>query len=172
MNIHPIFVHFPIALLTMYALLELVRFKQILRLQYFFYIKATLVIIGTIIAFITLQTGELAEKVVNGSLIRLLIERHSTFADISTYIFLFIALIYMLVWLKDTPLKSKITHSGFHKAYEVAETNAEALLGSWFTPLVAFLGLVAITITGALGGAIVYGPSIDPFVKIIYNLVM
>jgi len=34
----------------------------------------------------------------------------------------------------------------------------------------ALIGLAAIVVTGALGAAIVYGPDIDPFVKIIYSL--
>ena len=36
--------------------------------------------------------------------------------------------------------------------------------------LASALGLVAVTITGALGGALVYGPDVDPFVSLIYRL--
>ena len=48
MNIHPLLVHFPIALLTIYSLLELVPFKQIYRQSYWFYTKAIILIIGSI----------------------------------------------------------------------------------------------------------------------------
>ena len=40
MNIHPIFVHFPIALLTLYSLAELIRWRRITELAYWFYVKA------------------------------------------------------------------------------------------------------------------------------------
>ena len=36
--------------------------------------------------------------------------------------------------------------------------------------LIALVGIVVITITGALGGAIVYGPEVDPIVSVIYHL--
>jgi len=41
------------------------------------------------------------------------------------------------------------------------------------TPIVyvlAIAGIIAITFTGALGAAIVYGSDVDPIVKIIYGL--
>jgi len=34
----------------------------------------------------------------------------------------------------------------------------------------ALIGAVCLTITGALGGAMVYGPTSDPFVSFIYTL--
>ena len=46
MNLHPIFVHFPIALFTLYALLECARFKKLQEQTYYFYLKAFLVITG------------------------------------------------------------------------------------------------------------------------------
>ncbi|MEK7110290.1 MAG: hypothetical protein AAB759_00205 [Patescibacteria group bacterium] len=39
MNIHPAFVHFPIALLTIYAVLELARFRFFTARPYWFHLK-------------------------------------------------------------------------------------------------------------------------------------
>lgn len=44
------------------------------------------------------------------------------------------------------------------------------VLRSPFLPFLALIGLIAITMTGALGGAIVYGPNVDPVVKFVYSL--
>jgi hypothetical protein len=38
--------------------------------------------------------------------------------------------------------------------------------------LLALLGLVLITITGGLGGAMVYGPNADPFFKPVFELLI
>ncbi len=168
MNIHPLFVHFPIALLSIYSIIELLRVKQLTRLPYLFYIKGFLVILGTLASFVTMQTGEWAA----GNSFSEIVEKHEFFAGVSTYTFAIIAIAYALVWLKESPLKSKITHSMFRKIYEIAETNAESILRSPLVLVLALIGLVAITVTGALGGAMVYGPTVDPIVTFIYNLVM
>ncbi len=126
MNIHPLFVHFPIALLTLYALFEIFipikirAFKLLKKENTVFYkwlidpvwnsIKAFLVIAGTLIAFPTLQTGELAEEVFRDaatspelfhqSQVAQLIEVHSTFANITVGIFAVLAVAYIvrIVW--------------------------------------------------------------------------
>jgi len=38
--------------------------------------------------------------------------------------------------------------------------------------VLALAGLVAITVTGGLGGAIVYGPDADPFFKLVYHFIV
>jgi len=57
MNVHPIFVHFPIALLTIYALLELIQFKKVTSWNPWFYIKASFVVFGAIGTYAALFTG-------------------------------------------------------------------------------------------------------------------
>ena len=44
------------------------------------------------------------------------------------------------------------------------------VLESFIVALAALAGLIAISITGALGGAIVYGPDVDPVVSLVYHL--
>lgn len=43
---------------------------------------------------------------------------------------------------------------------------------SWILVVLALCGLVAVTVTGALGGAMVYGQDVDPVVNIIYRLII
>lgn len=48
-------------------------------------------------------------------------------------------------------------------------TKSEKIRGGWLMFVAALIGLWMVSITGALGGAIAYGPNIDPFVSIVYH---
>lgn len=169
MNIHPVFVHFPIALMTFYAICELLRFKKLTNTTYWFYVKAVLVIAGTLSAFLALNTGELAEHLADRGL-RPLIETHSAFASASTWIFGIISLLYLISWISRSELNQKILNSKIGSIWNKKVYWANKIINSWFIILLAFVGLCMITITGALGGAIVYGPNVDPIVSFIYHL--
>src|ERR1051326_6600291 len=118
LNVHPIFVHFPVALLTIYCLLEFVRLRKVTSQPYWFYIKAMFVIIGSLATAAALITGDMAEDIVAGS---------------------------------DRALR-----------HFIIETRLVILL--------AFVGLAVVTITGSLGGAVAFGPNIDPVVHFIYQM--
>jgi uncharacterized membrane protein len=171
MNIHPIFVHFPIALLTVYAVLELVRFNKITSQIYWFYVKASILFAGALGAFAALSTGDGAEQTIAKEL-RPLVEIHSTFAAISTWIFLFIGLVYIVLWINKTDWNQQLFDGRFSKIWGTLLNSATKMYESPFIIILAFLGLLSITMTGALGGAIVYGPNIDPVVSFFYHLVM
>lgn len=169
MDIHPIFVHFPIALLTIYAIAELIRFRKLINTIYWFYVKAILVIVGTLSAFLALNTGEGAEDSVSRSL-RPLVEMHSSFASVSTWIFGIIAIIYLISWINKSEFNQRIQASSIGNQLNKVVVIVNRILNSSFIILLALIGLVLITITGGLGGAIVYGPDIDPIVNFIYHL--
>lgn len=195
MNIHPIFIHFPIALLSLYAVLEIAiplkikafklfgwntlgassSFKKMYQLvinPVWNSIKAFLVIFGTLLAFPTLQTGEWAEEMYQGYATDIrafaesetgkLIELHSTFANLTVIIFSILAVGYLarILWTTYTLKLQK---------YTFIEAIPNIVLSSWVAPLLALAGIVAITITGALGGAIAHGPDTDPVVQMIYG---
>ncbi len=170
MNLHPIFVHFPIALLTIYAILELLRFKKLIALSYWFYIKATLVIVGSASSILALITGNIAEEGIPPGTLRDIVEIHSTFALSTLIIFGILALIYIVVWIDRENLGSRIALSPMGEAWNNIVKFAHRMFGSPFMPIMAIFGLIIITITGALGGSIVYGPETDPLVKLIYKL--
>ncbi len=164
LNIHPIFVHFPIALLMVYSVMEILRFKLVEKIilnQAFFYVKASFVIIGALMSYPTLVTGFIARKIVGGEG-NLLISTHAIFALATVFIFSILAVGYTVSWLKKLNLNVWPWLSRIQVF--IVETN--------FVLLLAVLGALALFITGALGGAIVYGPTADPASNFIYNLLI
>jgi uncharacterized membrane protein len=137
MDLHPIIVHFPVALLTLYAVFECIRFEKVLSKAYWFYVKAILAIFGSVASIAAFATG----PDVGGSA---LVQMHSNFALTTVLVFGLIALTYLLEWFKPSKYSLFIM-----RPYIII-------------PL-AVLGLVLVTVTGGLGGAIQYGTHFDPF---------
>lgn len=174
MNIHPLFVHFPIAFLILYAICELLRFKAFQSLPYWFYIKAILVIIGTAFAYIAIAAGEAAEHIVTKDkpFLKPLIEAHAGYAGASTLIFSVLAFCYLVAWLE------KIFGSAFFEnktlmaiTYFIIKVK-NLFIETKLVLLFALAGLITMIITGALGASIVYGPDADFIVKFIYTIII
>lgn len=164
MNIHPLFVHFPIGILVLYTAFEILRFKILTRQAYYFPLKAILVIAGTLTGLLTLSTGEMAEHIVLATEPgkKDLIEMHAMFGGATITLYAIIAGYYLAIWLKQA-------------GYFMGLVNKPLVLKlvKIISPLViplSVVGLVTITITGGLGASIVYGPEVDPFVTFIYHL--
>lgn len=188
MNLHPLFVHFPIALLVLYALIEvglplkirLYRLCKWERAPWFqsmlspvwVSIKSFLVIIGTVLAFPTLQTGEVAEHIYRQqalspesfiqSSIGRLIEMHGTFATLSVILFSILSVGYVARAVTQLP-------TTYHSFQHVCMYIQRIILHPIVRTLLALVGISLITITGALGGAIAHGPKTDPVVEMIYG---
>lgn len=167
MNIHPIFVHFPIALLTVYAIIELVRISKLQSKDSVFYVKCTLVVLGWIASIVAASTGEIAADIVGENR---LVETHAFYAGGSQIIFGVIAVWYILMFLEKEAIKIPFIETLIRPvlAFLIMISKKTQVC----IPILAFFGLMFITITGALGGAIVYGPDIDPIVRLIYTLIM
>lgn len=158
MNLHVIFVHFPVALLTIYAIMELARFRFLRSLPYWFYLKAALLILGELGALAALATGDAAEHLFRARPdLRPLIETHSTFGGITGAFFGALAILYLAAWFGKTRTSNRVTGI------------AERFLGSAWMILFGLIGLGLITVTGALGGTIAFGPDVDPLARFIYN---
>ncbi|MEK7494131.1 MAG: DUF2231 domain-containing protein [Patescibacteria group bacterium] len=166
MNIHPLFVHFPIGLLVLYAILEILPLMRWYPQAPWDAIKTILSIAGAAGAVAAFGTGEIAEKLLADESLEELIEVHSSFAAATTFIFGALAFSYFVRWL-----------SQHHQLFE-RRLRPLAFIGSiadiitkrTVAVLLALVGLIVLTITGGLGAAIVYGPEADPLVAIIYSL--
>lgn len=172
MNIHPIFVHFPVAFLTLYAVLEILRFKVLLKQSFWFYLKAVLVIVGVLGAAAALATGDLASEILLKQHRELhdLVEMHETFAGLTFVTFLVLASGYAILWVKQYNFAWLSRENFIGKAWKVKMYFGHLIAETPLVWILALVGLVSITITGALGGSIVYGHLGDPFTSFVYNL--
>ena len=149
-NVHPLLVHFPIALLTVYSFLEFVPIKKITNLSWWFYVKAAFLSLGVLLA---IPTG-FAGKIIEGQFREkhALVNLHSHFAIAASAVYALIALIYLLAFLSRSKTQIKLP------------------LPKIVIIILALVGLIIILITGALGGVIVYGANLDPFTAFVYHL--
>jgi uncharacterized membrane protein len=151
-NIHPIFVHFPIALLLIYSIIIILPLHHWLPKTNWKDIGNVLLILGFLGGAVSAATGETGEEIMGESK---LIEMHALFASLTLWIFgLLIAEVVLDIINKKIPLGSIKKYIGF-------------IIGVLGNPVVkiilAIVGLIVLTITGMLGGAIVYGTTADPF---------
>lgn len=166
MNIHPLFVHFPIALLVLYAVLEVLWFKTLKTQSWWWNIKALLLGIGVLGGFAALQTGEMAEELRERSQ---LIEVHSTYADVTVWIFGALAVMYIVAGIRMY-FGSYVQTGVVGRTFTFFSAIERVVVR--IVPLLACVGLVTLMVTGALGGAIVYGPDTDPVVSFIYSVII
>ncbi len=177
MNLHPVFVHFPVALLTVYALMELVRFKKVMSQPYWFYLKAVFLTIGGLGALLALYTGDMARSAVRqGDFVvainnfKQVLNVHENFAHLSVAIFGLLAASYLFLWLQRENFSAFAEKINLGALWKLLLKFARFFVETRFVIFMALAGLICITITGGLGGVMVYGTSADPFFGIIYHL--
>ena len=165
-NIHPILVHFPIALLTLYAALELVptRWFNI----DLFTTKSILIILGGLSLLAARQAGDLARHLVADPSLAPLIHKHESYANISTAIFGIIAAGYVFAIIKVWIRKNNFNQ--FTQLLQPVFYLQSLLTETFLVKVLAIAGFAALLITGALGGSIVYGHDSDFFTNFIYHL--
>ncbi|HRH93384.1 MAG TPA: hypothetical protein PKV72_02525 [Candidatus Peribacteria bacterium] len=171
MNIHPLVVHFPIALLCLYSALEVV--KHFTKAPYWTQVRAVLVITGTAGAFASLQTGEIAEELFGataGSQAHDVLEMHSLFATVTTWVYAVLAASYVLLWLKQNPSVRKLVPQAAVPPLRYLVSIAKIVLRTPIAPILAVLGFVGLGIVGALGATLVYGPDFDPMTSLVNKM--
>ncbi len=166
MNFHPMLVHFPIALLTLYTLCELFRVKRLQENKSFQTVKKTLVIVGAITAIVARQAGEMVEEMFENGPDGNLVEMHALFGNATTIIFCLIAGAYII----ELSRMRNVQTAWAIQVYGALRYISLSILRPAIVMIFAFAGLFAITIAGALGGAIAHGPDVDPFVSFIYGI--
>ena len=166
-NIHPVVVHFPVALLTLYSLLEIATLFWRERTKKLQQTKLFLLFVWTVGTFFALQSGEMAQDYL-GIKNSDLVHTHEEYAEktYSTYIALsiyYILLIAQSYWLQKYLPENiqKWTLSFLNRPYL-----------RYFIIIGAALGLVLLTITWALWWAISQWPDADPMVQFIYDIVI
>lgn len=172
MDLHPIFVHFPIALLVVYGIMEIFLPAKFNNVREWVWVRFAMLFIGVGGAFIALQTGEVARKAYKGSA---LVHMHSFWANASTWAFGIILACYIVKLLEEKYLSfislQKITeHKAITPVWRFLVKIQNRIFNTVIVKIIALFGFIAISITGALGGAIVYGPNVDPVVKWVYSL--
>ena len=164
-NIHPLFVHFPIALLFIYSLLKIVPFGKWFGNVAWKHIERVMLFVGVLFAMVASSTGEMAEHLMKGN--RTLIHAHSMFADITVFVYGLI-LVASLAEIFISHYSDVLSKYPVLNNYVIKFSN---LFNSRFVSTsLAIIGLIAISVTGLLGGVIVYGVTADPLASFTLKL--
>ena len=163
-NIHPIFVHFPIALLFVYSIVKVLPFSKWFANVSWKSVERVLLVFGVLGAFAALATGDTAEHLTHP--VRQLVEAHSTFAGIATWLY-GLLLVGEIALVVNSQYKKFISSEMIQKFVNFVE---KILCHPFFSNVLAVLGFVSITVTGLLGGVMVYGQTADPLAGIVLKI--
>ncbi len=164
-NIHPIVVHFPIVLLCIYSLIKIIPVKKWFPRVAWGDIELLVLLFGVLGAFAALSTGETAEHLTRPN--RQLVSVHSNAATMATFLYA-VLLVGELTAMVNTHYASLFANYPFVKRFLLIVDRI--LAKRMIAMLIAFAALAAITLTGLLGGVLVYGTSADPFAAMILKL--
>jgi len=159
MNLHPLFVHFPVALLTLYAVIEIVSIRKLSEKPYWFPLKAIILILGAISAIPALGTGLYLKnqaKALDYPISRIM-ELHELFGILTLAAFGLLALFYAINWISKNRIYNSKLWTTLVKISNILQRRPVAII-------TALIGLALITITGGLGGAMTHGLQADPFI--------
>jgi len=138
-NIHPIFVHFPVALLFLYSVIKILPLRKFFPKVFWKHIERVLLVAGLLGACAAIYTGTIAKTLVQPD--RELVRAHITFALSSTAVYSLLLFFEIIAVLR--PKYLDLTNGKISK-------------------LLALAGIICISVTGMLGGVMVYGLSADP----------
>ncbi len=164
-NIHPLLVHFPIALLFVYSIIKILPFKKWFPNVAWRDIEIILLLVGVLGAFAALATGDTAEHLAHAN--RELVNAHANFGGVAT-------------WMYGALLIGEITaiinakRIAYGKSWQFLDKKLKLLETIFYNPvfsgILAFIALITISITGLLGGVIAYGLTADPVAPFVLHL--
>lgn len=164
MNLHPIIVHFPIAFLVIWSLCEILPVSVWFKSVNWQPVKNFLVLIGFVGGWVSQITGEIAEHLIGRSQ---LVHTHSFFAQASMVLFGIFAFEVVIIFLKNRYNNIYVKLGVITKIIDWA---LNLVQNRAFRFLLAMLGLIAIFVTGLLGGVLVYGPTADPLAPYVLKI--
>jgi uncharacterized membrane protein len=168
LNIHPLMVHFPIAILSLYAVAEILRFRALTSREWWFNFRAVLVIVGAVAALVTIQTGTwIGDMIPSSSPSYPVLQMHALMATSTGILFCVLALIYIFAVLMRYGFLEMGKQLSFLRPLG---RFCDWLVKSPIVAIVALIGLCTLILTGTLGGILVYGPDLDPATKFVYQL--
>lgn len=164
-NVHPILVHFPIAMLFIYSIIKVLPLKKWLPSVSWRDIERVLLVVGVLGAFAALATGDTAEHLVHPN--RALVDAHSTFAGLATFIYgaLLVGEIAAVI-----NAKNYVYGKSWQWVSIILRFIETVLCNPVFSVILAIAGFIAISITGMLGGTIAYGLTADPIAPLLLKL--
>lgn len=184
-NFHVLVVHFPIALLTLYVVLEFLSLSKRLKGYSLDVTKAILVITGTLGAIVSRMTGESVDHALRDQAIkstgllpqelwRPVLELHEGASLWATVFFLIIAIGYILYFFEtSTKIKNTPVYVNLKKTMH---TQIKKFIWMFTRPymrvILAVLGLIFITLTGAFGGILVHGCESDILTQVLCNTML
>ncbi len=173
MNIHPIFVHFPVALLTLYAVMEVLQLPAARASHAWQIVKSVFVVIGAVGAVAAYQTGDWATE---GMPRAGIVAVHATWASIAVTFFVIVAGMYVVRFINTEAPRAKdwMWNTRYVRTvWEALSRVTDWIVGKWWVVLViGIVALALISIVGALGGAVAYGTANDPMSAWVVNLLM
>ena len=174
MDLHPMIVHTPIAFLTVYAVLEILTCISRLRKSHtFFVIKFFLLAVGSIGSLVAVASGENAQNLNQEFLNQGILHKHGEYAEMTRNIFAVLSFVYLTM---ITSMYPKV--KGYVSKLSRKLSRAFDCVGKFFIQyyvlviILAITGLITVSITGALGGGLVFGKNAkDPFIKFVLEKV-
>lgn len=182
-NFHVLVVHFPIALLTLYAFIEIASvFKQCKNNHSLEVTKALLITTGTLGAIISRMTGESVQHAIRNQSIestgllsselwRPILSLHEGASLWATVLFMIIAIGYILYFFETSPRAKKTLW--YVNLKTKMHTQIKKFIWMFTRPYMritlAIVGLVFLTLTGAFGGILVHGCDSDVLTQLLCN---
>lgn len=125
-------------------------------------IERTLLVVGVLGAFAASTTGEIAEELVRPD--HALVEMHSLFAGISTWLYGALLVGELAAWLRNRfqTMPKVLT--------QITLVLDRVLCNSVLSRIIALAAIIAISVTGLLGGVMVYGTSADPIAGFVLKI--
>ncbi len=166
-DLHPALVHLPIGILSLYTLAEMLRWGNFFHSKHWQTSKAFMLIVGVLGSFLAFSSGEALEDLYGASP---LLDAHGAFGAATVAIYGMLAIGYLIWVIDNSRLAAYLSHGLLGRLWHILTLCSGFLRTPVVSVSAALLGFVLLSITGALGGAIVRGREADFLVTIVYDL--